>query len=267
MKDEKRYKIGEISKVYGIGVDSLRYYEEIGILNPQRDTNNYRMYSVEDIRTLNILRELRSLGFSFEDIKKHLVDFDLDDTIALFKNEIEIINHKIKKMETLKLALHERINGIENVRNIKLSKTPMIESLEERLIIHFSESLYQDEEVDFVLKNIQNTDEKLYMIGRNESGAIIPLRDIRDGDYGNFNSVFFVTDQEVYNKTIPKGKYLTMAVYGSYEQLPEAWESFFDYINDNELEVLSDPMELYLVDNHTSSHVEEYVTQLQVLIK
>ena len=42
MKDY--YKIGEISKIYGIGRDSLMYYEDIGILKPFRDKNGYRMY-------------------------------------------------------------------------------------------------------------------------------------------------------------------------------------------------------------------------------
>ena len=58
------YKIGEISALYGIGTDSLRYYEEIGILKPHRDNNGYRMYGIGDIRTLNILRDLRTIGFS-----------------------------------------------------------------------------------------------------------------------------------------------------------------------------------------------------------
>ena len=33
---EKYFKIGEISKLYGIGVDSIRYYEEIGLIKPER---------------------------------------------------------------------------------------------------------------------------------------------------------------------------------------------------------------------------------------
>ena len=38
------FKIGELSKLYHIGVDSIRYYEKVGILNPIRDEeNNYRM--------------------------------------------------------------------------------------------------------------------------------------------------------------------------------------------------------------------------------
>lgn len=45
MKDSKKYyKIGEISKLFHIGMDSIRYYEEIGILKPHRDPeNNYRL--------------------------------------------------------------------------------------------------------------------------------------------------------------------------------------------------------------------------------
>lgn len=42
------YKIGEISSLYNIGADSLRYYEQLGILKPQRDSNGYRMYSIND---------------------------------------------------------------------------------------------------------------------------------------------------------------------------------------------------------------------------
>ena len=43
MKDY--YKINEIARLYGIGVDSLRYYEKLGILKPRRDTNGYRLYN------------------------------------------------------------------------------------------------------------------------------------------------------------------------------------------------------------------------------
>lgn len=43
------YKIGEISKLYQIGPDSLRYYEELGLLNPTRGENGYRMYGLNDL--------------------------------------------------------------------------------------------------------------------------------------------------------------------------------------------------------------------------
>ena len=48
------YKISEIAQLYSIGPDSLRYYEEAGLLSPKRDENGYRMYSIDDIWKLNI---------------------------------------------------------------------------------------------------------------------------------------------------------------------------------------------------------------------
>ena len=72
------FKIGEISRMYHIGTDSLRYYERLGILKPKRGENQYRLYRTEDIWRLNVIRELRELGFSMEQIgvylKEHTVD-------------------------------------------------------------------------------------------------------------------------------------------------------------------------------------------------
>ena len=62
----KYFKIGEISRMYHIGTDSLRYYEKLGILKPKRGENQYRLYRTEDIWRLNVIRELRELGFSLE---------------------------------------------------------------------------------------------------------------------------------------------------------------------------------------------------------
>ena len=60
------YRIGEISQLYNIGPDSLRYYEKLGILKPHRGENDYRLYHVHDLWRLNVIRDLRELGFSRE---------------------------------------------------------------------------------------------------------------------------------------------------------------------------------------------------------
>ena len=70
---EKYFKIGEISRMYHIGADSLRYYEKLGILRPKRGENQYRFYRTEDIWRLNVIRELRGLGFSMEFILRSIM--------------------------------------------------------------------------------------------------------------------------------------------------------------------------------------------------
>ena len=105
----KYFRIGEISKMYHIGTDSLRYYEKIGILSPKRGENQYRLYRTEDIWRLNVIRELRELGFSMEQIGVYLKDHTVSTTRMLLEEELRMIQEKQEKLRLLKKNVNERI--------------------------------------------------------------------------------------------------------------------------------------------------------------
>ena len=73
----KYFRIGELARLYHISTDSLRYYEELGLLIPKRSSNNYRLYSSEDLWRLNIIRDLRALDFSMESIREYLDKWEI----------------------------------------------------------------------------------------------------------------------------------------------------------------------------------------------
>ena len=56
------YQIHELAKLFNLCPDTLRYYEEKGLLHPVRGENRYRRYGIQDICTLNVIRSLRDLG-------------------------------------------------------------------------------------------------------------------------------------------------------------------------------------------------------------
>ena len=103
------YKISEISKLYGIGPDSLRYYERLGILKPKRDTNGYRLYSLKELYKLNIIRDLRTLDFSMEQIKEYLDNQCIDNTLALLYEEQSLLHARIKKLKKREKIMKKRI--------------------------------------------------------------------------------------------------------------------------------------------------------------
>ena len=75
MENERNFRIGELSKLFHISVDSIRYYEKVGILHPVRNPeNNYRFYTMEDFRRVALLRELLGLGFSTEQIRYFITE-------------------------------------------------------------------------------------------------------------------------------------------------------------------------------------------------
>ena len=267
VKRKEYYKIGEISALYGIGTDSLRYYEEIGILKPRRDDNGYRMYSIKDIRTLNILRELRSIGYSMTDIQEHLSNFDIDKTLDLFEKEISFIDDKIQELFTLKSNLQNRIAQITEHKLITKTSKVELRHIPERKVLRLTENVYRDEDLDFVIKKLQReNEEQLYIIGNSHIGATIPLDYLSSGNYGHFNSVFCVTENDDFDETIEAGTYLCITAKGSYRKLPELWKTLLDEVKSRQLKACSDPMELYIIDNHATNNENEYITELQILV-
>lgn len=111
----KIYSIGEISKMVKISSDTLRYYDEIQLLNPDyiNPSNNYRFYNENQVKELLYIMELKDCGFNLEEIKKILKLKDETKIKKLFEKKkidlsvqskkinssIEIIEHKLKLME------------------------------------------------------------------------------------------------------------------------------------------------------------------------
>ena len=64
--------IGEVSKKAGLPSKTIRYYEDIGLVAPLRDTNGYRSFRVTDMHKLAFLGRARALGFTIEDCRSLL---------------------------------------------------------------------------------------------------------------------------------------------------------------------------------------------------
>ena len=77
------YRISQFSKISGLTVKALRYYDEEGILKPsfRNGENQYRYYSDEDLKKARLISFLRSLDFSIMEIR------EIADTV---ENEAEL---------------------------------------------------------------------------------------------------------------------------------------------------------------------------------
>ena len=122
-------RIGEFSKLTGVPIRTLRYYDEIDLFKP-KDIDlftDYRYYSEEQVEDLNLINDLKKVGFSLEEIKLNWDKFT--DEVMLKKREEllkkqEDINESIKKLDNMRSNIH---NG-KITKNIK-SKNTYVKSL------------------------------------------------------------------------------------------------------------------------------------------
>ncbi|MBU6402574.1 MAG: heavy metal-responsive transcriptional regulator [Verrucomicrobia bacterium] len=70
---EPLLKVGELAMRVGVGVQTLHYYERIGLLaKPSRSAANYRLYPADAVRRVQFIKKAQALGFTLEEIKEIL---------------------------------------------------------------------------------------------------------------------------------------------------------------------------------------------------
>ncbi|MEF9992049.1 MAG: MerR family transcriptional regulator [Romboutsia sp.] len=266
MKDY--YKIGEISKIYGIGRDSLMYYEEIGILSPLRDINGYRMYSIYDLWRLNLIKELRSLNFPMKKIKEYLCDRDIDSTKNILNEEIDIIDLKIAELISHKNNIIKRIKSIEEVDCVDLDKIDVV-YIRERKALKLNADIKKDQDYDFMIQKLQKEyEDRFSILGNNNVGAVFLLESINRGIFNEFKSAFcLLEDNEViYNMVLEEGYYLTLTYKGNYIKNKIYLNRIFEHIKQNNYKLNGNPVEIYKIDIYETGKVEEFITEIQVPI-
>jgi len=106
--------VGQAAKRSGLPAKTLRYYEEIGLVEPQRLENGYRDYDSDDLARLKFLGRARSLGFSIEDCRNLLSLCDDDqrtsrDVKEIASAHLENIERKIAELEVMRNVLKKLV--------------------------------------------------------------------------------------------------------------------------------------------------------------
>jgi len=90
--------INELEKRTGITKQNIRFYEKKGLLSPARNTvNNYREYSEPDVKRLQIIKALRKLDISIDDIRSVLTEEILMEEVM--EAQLEALQKRQKELD------------------------------------------------------------------------------------------------------------------------------------------------------------------------
>ena len=102
--------IGEAARQCDLPAKTIRYYEDIDLIKPDRSENGYRDYSDSDVHRLRFLQRSRSLGFTIEECRLLLSLYEDDrrasaDVKSIANQKIAEVDRKIKELQSLKKTL------------------------------------------------------------------------------------------------------------------------------------------------------------------
>ncbi|GIU44472.1 MerR family transcriptional regulator [Shewanella sairae] len=111
-------KIGEVAKLTGLSVKSIRYYHDIGLVVGQRGENGYREYSLKSVESLEFIQHCRALGFTLEDCKALLelqnnTSRNAADVKAVASHHLQDIESRIEQLTVLKQQLSQFIHDCQ----------------------------------------------------------------------------------------------------------------------------------------------------------
>ncbi len=120
------YSIGEIAKLLEMSTRTIRYYEELGLLNSvKRIENGRRIYTDDDVRRLKLIKRLKILGLTLSEMHElesiwqiHKTnDIVLRRLLEILDSHVTRIDDRIKDLEILKNEIIEYQNRIKNKIN------------------------------------------------------------------------------------------------------------------------------------------------------
>lgn len=287
------YTIGEMSELFGIGADSLRYYERRGVLRPRRAANGYRLYGLRDMSRLGTIRDLRALGFSLAQIGDYLADQSVGSTEELLRQELASLEERIAELRERSEVARDQMVVLERARGVEPGRFAVRE-LPRRTCVRLSERITCDDEMDFVIKRLHRSCEGVLRDLRGQLiGAFPSMEELDAPGPEVFTAVFFVLPEGVGSLGVavcpeacsgegsdagraepgpatfelPAGRYLSCCYRGGYAQSPRRIRELLGHAEKEGLEPAGDPFELYLVDNRVTAREDEFLTELQLPVR
>lgn len=204
------YRIGEFSIISNLSVKTLRYYDEIGLLEPAETDpfTGYRLYSSAQVGDAIIIQALKELGFSLDEIKCFYQDTDslLRQKEQMLKKQLQELKSRLHKLESFRKIWSEEgiaMNPVVMVKNENCSekrefvasmvcRTAEREQARRLLLRYLAENNYQ-----IIGKLTENP------LSEEESKLKLPVRELYDKLPAPANDdihVPFVNDSRVIGK-------------------------------------------------------------------
>ena len=123
--------ISDVASVSGLSAKTIRYYEDIGLVHPNRGPNGYRLFDKTHVDTLTFLARARSLGFTIYDCRA-LIELYQDQSRAsadVKRMAEKHLTHIQGRIEELQLMYTILLDLVKRCQGDTGSNCPILESL------------------------------------------------------------------------------------------------------------------------------------------
>ena len=262
--------IGQMSKICGVSVKTLRHYEKVGLFKPQKtdETNGYRYYEERQIGIMLLIVRLKRYGFSLTHIQDLLA---VKDSRELFgqlqkqkyrlEKQMGYISHKVREME-LHLEEFERTGDIMSYQDHY--KVVVKETKEQALLTQ--RQMMSVEEFGVYYGKIY---ERMAREKLTPDGVVMSIYHDQEFDHAcsDIELAIGITDRDKADYIMPGRPCAAVIHKGAYSGLSDAYGAIVSWIHANGYQVDGAPYEIYIKTHYDKLPPEEWVTEIFFPVK
>ncbi|WP_025363871.1 MerR family transcriptional regulator [Paenibacillus polymyxa] len=273
------FSINEMAKLSNLSIQTLRYYDQVDIFKPEyvNPDNRYRYYSFRQIADLDIIKYLKYMGASLEEIR-HIMKMSPESLCEFLDKQEFTINEQIQKLNNIQKLLTHHKNHIREQTRINNQEFGIIyhRDIDERSVlkVNCNNIVTPLDQADIYFRILSKTLENEDTIMAPLCGYIYPLKNYNSIEKIHYSSLYTSTTKmdltslpsDVHVDSIPKGTYMCIAFKWS---VTEYYKYFCKLKKAYDLLGLSKENNVYEVsvpNNYAASNDKDFITELQIKI-
>jgi DNA-binding transcriptional MerR regulator len=274
---KKRFRVGEVSKLFSIPQSTLRYYDEIGLFKPKYTDkeNQYRYYTADQFVHLETIIFLRKIGLHIRDIQCHMEVRTPENTYELLQKKLTKVQQEMYTLEMTARKINHKLSTLENGMGLFEHQVVTYKTYPKRPVSF----LYHDEPIDL------NIDfEEIYVEGMNQEKSSSLNQGVFTGDIGaavDPNSLYHdgpilykslfkllwnrnLTEEDAY---LPEGLYACYPHKGPYEDVAKSYSLLLNELNISGYKMIGAPIEIGIIDESVVKDQQHFVTEIEIPVQ
>lgn len=263
-------KISEFSALSDISRKALIYYDEIGLLKPEKtEKNGYRLYAYHQLDTVSVIGALREIGMPLTEIKHYLDQRTPDTLLNVFAEQKYIVEQKIQKLRNAAHMIDTRLAMTAEARRIDLNTLELKSCDSQYLFVSNELKGSTNEELEKETGPFYDLCNQNHLSYGYPFGTILSCKHLKDEPKP---CRFFFrfppgeTCSPAYEK--PAGLYLTGYVITDYYGRPSSvYHRMDEYMKKNGFILYGNCYEEFLLDEIAVKSTSDYLLQISVQVK
>lgn len=269
--------IGEFSKICGVSTKTLRYYDEIGLINPDEinPESGYRYYSINQLKKMLFINRLKSYHFSLEEIKD-ILDLEEDQSEEKLRSSLNFKRREIQeRLNTLEYTFKKISNDILNLEN-GIPLMSCLDNIEVQLvetqtmnILYTRQMLTSEDYAAGYGKYFSGLYEKIATEKLTLLGTPMTIYHSAEYNPAGNDTEFAIPIEEVVKGTrdLAGGLCAKSVLKGSYSELTSVYAKLREWVENEGYELVKSPYEKYITEPNHDTASEEMVTEVYFPVK